>query len=270
MNEQYKNHGYCLLRSALPVDAVTALSDMVYGLITPYRGEIRRQDGKFAINEFYPGTTLVKNSILNAHLSLPDDLMPLSLALRRLITSAEIYERLHEIDGAEHYTVHQTIIFIASQSTIPHLDSWSMDTAPHGFAHTVWIPLEDMDYLSGLPAVVPWPVGKFMTEAELGLPDGDFSFRERHDRYCDALSERLQSTSADLHTLFMRKGDFAAWSSLTPHLSLPSSPSPRKRLSVQVLIRPTHHRWGNYVNQPAEWTPDRAEEVSDRFSFLEA
>ncbi len=268
MKEQYRKHGYHLFRSALPVDEVATIADMAFGMITSYRGEIRRQDGKFAVNEFYPASTLVKNSILNAHFSLPDDLKPLSIALRALITSPEVYENLHRLDGAEHYTVHQTIIFVSAQKTVPHLDSWSMDTAPHGFAHTLWIPLEDMDYLSGLPAVVPWPVGKFVAEAELGLPDGDFSFRERHDRYCEALTERLRNIGADVHTLFMRKGDFMVWSSLTPHFSLPSSPSPRKRLSVQVLIRPTHHRWGNFVNQPTEWTPDRAEKISDRFSFL--
>jgi Phytanoyl-CoA dioxygenase (PhyH) len=267
MKEQYQKNGYHPFRAVLPEDEVTALGDMVYDLITPYRGQIRRQDGNFAVNEFHPASSLVKNSILNAHFSLPDDLKPISLALRSLIASSQMYDSLHGLDGAEHYTIHQTIIFISAQITVPHLDSWSIDTAPHGFSHTVWIPLEDMDYLSGLPAVVPWPVGKFVTEADIGLPDGDFSFRERHDRYCEALTERLRSTGADVRTLFMRKGDFVVWSSLTPHFSLPSTPFPRRRLSVQVLIRPTHHRWGNFVVQPAEWTPDRAEQVSERFSF---
>jgi hypothetical protein len=268
MSEQYRTEGYQLFRSALPVDRVSALADTAYDLITPYRGEIRRQDGSLAVNEFHPATTLVKNSVLNAHFSLPDDLKPLSAALRALITSPEMYEKLNRLDGAAHYTIHQTILFVTAQTTVPHLDSWSMDTAPHGFAHTVWIPLEDVDYLSGLPAVVPWPVAKFVSEAELGLADGSFSFRERHDRYCEALLERLRRTSADVRTSFMRRGDILVWSSLTPHFSLPSSPFPRKRLSVQVLIRPTHHRWGNFVIQPERWTEDKAEQVSERFAIL--
>jgi hypothetical protein len=268
MDEHYKKNGYRLFRSVLPRDRVTALADLAFGLITPYRGEIRRQNGQFAVNEFHPGSTLVKNSILNAHFSLPNDIEPVCAALRRLVASSAMYDSLHWLDGAEQYTVHQTIIFMSAQTTVPHLDSWSMDTAPHGFAHTVWIPLEDMDYLSGLPAVSPWPVGQFVSEAELGLPDGQFTFRERHDRYCDALTERLRHTGADIHTLFARKGDIIVWSSLTPHFTMPSSPWPRKRLSIQILIRPTHHRWGNYVIQPAEWTADRAEKISDRFSFL--
>ena len=270
MNEQYQKHGYHLFRSALPEDEVTALAGMVHRMITPYRGEIRRQDGRFDFNEFHPSSLLVKNSLLNAHLSLPEDLKPISAALRALITSSRIGDCLRRLDGAEHYTIHQTLIFISAQTTLPHLDSWSMDTAPHGFAHTVWIPLEDMDYLSGLPALVPSPVGKLVTEAELGLPDLDLTFRQRHDRYCEALTEKLRSTRADIYTSFQSRGDVMTWSSLTPHFSLPSSPFPKKRLSVQVLIRPTHHRWGNFVNQPSQWTPDRAEQISDRFSFLVA
>jgi hypothetical protein len=66
----------------------------------------------------------------------------------------------------------------------------------------------------------------------------------------------------------MRKGDFMVWSSLTPHLSLPSRPRYARRLSLQVLIRPTHLRWGNFAVQPAKWTPDNAEKASDRFSFI--
>jgi hypothetical protein len=268
MNACYKECGYQHFRAALPVDKVSELADLAYRLITPYRGEILRQDGQYAFNEFHPFSLLVKNSVSNAHLRLPADLLPVSDALRALITSSAISDRLRQLDGADHYTVHQSIIFLSAQSTLPHIDSWSMDTAPHGFAHTLWIPLEDMDYLSGVPGVIPWPVGKFVPEAELGLPDIDLSFRERHDRYCGALSRKLLNDGAGIYTSFMRKGDFIVWGSLSPHFSLPSSPFPKKRLSLQVLIRPTHTRWGTFLNQPAQWTPDPTERISDRFSFL--
>jgi hypothetical protein len=125
-----------------------------------------------------------------------------------------------------------------------------------------------MDYLSGVPGIIPWPVGKFVTEAELGLPAGDLTFRQRHDRRCDALAKNLLNEGTAIYTSFMRRGDFLAWASLTPHFSLPSSPFPRRRLSLQVLIRPTHHRWGTFDNQPEKWFSDPAEQVSDRFAFV--
>jgi Phytanoyl-CoA dioxygenase (PhyH) len=281
MKRQYDENGYRLFRGAMPRDEIGALADTAYDLVTPYRGKILRQNGKFEFNEFLPEpayqhwgtdhgryTVLVANPLLNGHISLPEGLEPVSAAIRALITSPALYERLAELDGAEHYTIHQTILFIAAATTALHLDSWTLDTAPHGSAHTVWIPLQDMNYESGVPCVIPWPRNKIVTESELGLADSDLSFGERYERYQQALSRKLLESGPDVATSFMRKGDFMVWSSLTPHCSLPSRPRYIKRLSLQVLLRPTHLAWGNFVIQPAQWTPDRAEQVSDRFSFL--
>ena len=250
----------------MPVDEISRFADLAYKLITPYRGEILRQDGKLGFNEFHPATTLVKNSVSNAHVRLPADLKPVHDALRSLISSAPIYESLRQLDDAEHYTIHQTLIFISSQTTMPHLDSWSMDTVPQGFAHTLWIPLEDMDHLAGVPGVVPWPVGKVLSEAELGLATAGFSFHERHDRHYEALTKKLLAEGEGVYTSFMRKGDFLVWASLTPHFSFPSTPFPRRRLSIQVLIRPTRYKWGTFVDQPGPPAP--AERLSDRFDFI--
>jgi hypothetical protein len=281
MKRQYDESGYCLFRGAMPPDEINALHDTAYDLVTPYRGKILRQNGKLEFNQYLPEsayqhwgtdhggyTVLVANPLLNGHISLPEGLEPLSAALRALITSPAFYDRLAELDGAEHYTIHQTILFVAAQTTAIHLDSWTLDTAPHGAAHTVWIPLQDMNYESGVPCVIPWPRNKLVTESELGLVESDLSFGERYERYQQALSKKLMQSGPDVATAFMRKGDFMVWSSLTPHCSLPSRPRYIKRLSLQVLLRPTHLRWGNFVIQPAQWTPDRAEQVSDRFSFL--
>jgi hypothetical protein len=262
-------------------DEISALHDTAYDLVTPYRGRILRENGKLEFNQYLPeesfrpwGTdqdgyaVLVAYPLLNGHISLPEGLEPLSAALRALITSPALYDRLAELDGAEHYTIHQTILFVAAQKTAIHLDSWTLDTAPHGSAHTVWIPLQDMSHESGVPCVIPWPRNKIVTEEELGLAASDLPFGERYDRYQQALSRKLLESGPDVATSFMRKGDFMVWSSLTPHCTLPSRPRYVKRLSLQVLLRPTHLPWGNFVIQPPRWTPDRAEQVSDRFSFL--
>jgi hypothetical protein len=281
MKRQYDESGYCLFRGAMPADEISALHDTAHDLVTPYRGKILRQNGKLEFNQYLPEpayqhwgtdhggyTVLVANPLLNGHISLPEGLEPLSAALRALITSPALYDRLTELDGAEHYTIHQTILFVAAQTTAIHLDSWTLDTAPHGSAHTVWIPLQDMNYESGVPCVIPWPRQKLVTEAELGVAASDLPFGERYDRYQQALSRKLLDSGPDVATSFMRKGDFMVWSSLTPHCTLPSRPRYTKRLSLQVLLRPTHLPWGNFVIQPPQWTPDRAEQVSDRFSFL--
>jgi Phytanoyl-CoA dioxygenase (PhyH) len=283
MKSQYDERGYQVFRAAFSPDDVGALADMAYDLVTPYRGKILRQNGKLEFNEFLPQaayqhwgtdhgtyTVLIANPLLNGHMSLPEGLEPISAAVRALITSPALYSRLTQLDGADHYTIHQTILFIAASTTNIHLDSWTLDTAPHGSAHTVWIPLQDMDYESGVPCVMPWPRNKVVTESELGLTAADLPFGERYERYHQAFSKRLLASGPDVATSFMRKGDFVVWSSLTPHCTLPSRPRYIKRLSLQVLLRPTHLPWGNFVVQPKELEHHDAERVNERFSFLRA
>jgi hypothetical protein len=266
-NEQYQRRGYHRFHAAFPPEQVRDLANLVRRLIPPYRGPIRRNSGELEVNEFWPNTPYIRNALLNVHLSAPADLEPLSAAVSTLITSPALADRLRKFDSAEHYTIHQTILFISTPTTDIHIDSWSLDTVPHGSAHTVWIPLQDMNTGSGVPCVIPWPRGKLLTEAELGLPD-DGPPNARYDRYQQALTEKFLKGSPESIMPLMRVGDFIAWSSLTPHFTVPSQPWPKERLSLQVLIRPTHCPWGTFTTQPPASTDDRALRISERFSFL--
>lgn len=268
MDKQYQQQGFRFFRQAIPPEMASNLGELALRMVTPYRGELRRRTGRLEFNEFLPSSTLISNSLGNAHLGLPGELRPVYDALRALIVSPGIFSALHQLDGAAHYTIHQTILFFSSPIDGPHLDSFSLDTAPHGYAHTIWVPLEEMDRLSGIPAVVPWPIGKLLTETELGLLDVEMSAAERNNRYSIALTERLQRTSAPFQTSNMCPGDMLVWGSLTPHFSIPALPMGHRRLSMQVLVRPTHLRWGTFIRQPTEWTMDQVERVNDRFSFL--
>lgn len=267
MERDYQQRGYQVFRKVFPAEQITAVADMVRDLIIPYEGLIRRNNEQSEFNEFFPSSRLIKNALLNAHLTLPSGLEPLSAALRTLITSRALGERLYSLDGEEHYSIHQTILFMSAPTTGIHLDSWSIDTVPHGFSHTVWIPLQDMNTTSGAPSVIPWPKGKLVTEADLGL-SGIGPPHERYERYHQALSDRLLDASPEAVTPLMRSGDFVVWSPLTPHFTLPSRPWPAERLALQILIRPTRYAWGNYFIQPPRWTIDRAVRVTDQFSLL--
>lgn len=265
---QYRARGYHLFRRAFPADEIGAISDMIRRLIPSHSGELRRQDGSFAANRFFPGTTLVSNNLLHPHISLPGELAPLCAALRALITSSALAERLRSLDGVRHYTVHQSLLFFAAQTTELHLDSWSVDTAPLGHSHTVWIPLQDLDHRSGIPCVVPWPAGKVVTEQDLGLARDEAMSRDvRYERYHQALRAKLMAGSPEIATALMRKGDFMVWSSLTPHLTLPAQSFPSERLSLQVLIRPADRRWGDFLEQPYDRTSLQLKRVSKHFSI---
>jgi hypothetical protein len=265
VSRHYRRRGYQVFREAFPSSQIRAIADMARRLIPAYTGKLRRQDGNFAANEFFPGTQLVRNSPLHPNLPLPGELAPLSSALHALVTSPALAERLRLLDGASHYIIHQTLLFFAAQTTDLHLDSWSVDTAPRGHTHTVWIPLQDLDHRSGVPSVIPWPRGKVVTEAELGLPEAG-TRDERYARYHQALRARLQTASPEAVLPLLRMGDFIAWASLTPHFTLPVQSFPAERLSLQVLVRPADNRWGDFLGQPYDRTSVELQRASNRFS----
>ena len=263
----YHRRGYYVFRDVFPVEQVDALAHLARSMMPAYEGELLRQNGRAEANEFYPGTQLIRNPPFNLHLPLSSDLRPLSVALQSLITGPALADRLRELDGAEHYHINQTLLFFAAQTTEFHLDSWALDTVPHGGAHTLWIPLRDMDFKSGLPSILPWPLGKLVSEQELGL-SSDRSHADRYARYHEALSAKLLEDGPEIAAALVRRGDLMVWSSLTPHFTLPSQPFPTERLSLQVLVRPAHLKWGSFTVQPVDHPNTRVLPASDQFSFF--
>jgi len=266
-DRQYQDLGYKVLRSVLPTDSVDAIVEIVRNVVLPHQGPLLRQDGRMEPHEFFPGTTLIRSPLANAHLPISEVMEPLEAALTALVTSSQLAESLRKLDGADHYNIHQTLLFFATQTTELHLDSWGLDTAPHGFAHTLWIPLQDMTADSGLPCVIPWPRGKVVTEADLGLPNSG-SPADRYQRYHRALSAKLMADSPEVATAVVRRGDLIVWTSLTPHFTLPARHSPSERLSLQVLLRPMHTRWGNFIDQPPDHPTNRHIRKTERFSYF--
>jgi Phytanoyl-CoA dioxygenase (PhyH) len=263
----FRDRGYHVFRDAFPVEEIANIASMAR-LVSKFEGELHRQDGRFSTNEFFPDTELVRNPLLHPHISLPGPLAPLATALRSLVTSPVLADHLRELDGERHYIIHQVLLFFAAQTTELHLDSWSLDTMPLGRSHTVWIPLQDMDHGSGLPAVIPWRLGEVIREEALGLmPKGGDPREERYENYHRALRTKLLSGSPEIATSLLRVGDFMVWSSLTPHFSLPPRHFPAERLSLQVLIRPSRLRWGDFMEQPYGPTSVQLSKVSDRFSI---
>jgi hypothetical protein len=262
---QYRLQGYRLFRGVFTSELIEAIAGMVRELIPTYKGELRRQDGQFAANDFFPGTRLVRNSVLHPHVDLPAELEPLRTKLAGMVTSPAMAACLRQLDGVRHYIVHQSLLFFAAQTTELHLDSWSVDTAPLGRAHTAWIPLQDLDHRSGVPSLIPWPRGKVVTERELRLR-GDGSRDHRYDEYHRALRKMMLDRSPEAVNPLLRMGDIVVWSSLTPHFTLPAQSFPTERLSLQVLIRPAADRWGDFLSQPYDRTSVQIERATEHFS----
>jgi hypothetical protein len=268
VRDHYRSRGYQVFRQAFSREQVARVADHARE-VPGYAGELRRQDGQFAVNDFFPGTRLVRNSILHAHVSAPEPLTALAKGLFDLVTSDQLAARLHRLDGRKnHYVVHQTLLFFSVQTTELHLDSWSLDTRPLGRSHTAWIPLQDLDHRSGVPSVVPWPRHRALSEPDLGL-DPRGSRDERYERYHHALRQHILEQSPEAATPLLRMGDLIVWSSLTPHFTLPAQAFPAARLSLQVLLRPIDLRWGDFLEQPFDRTSIALRKVNRHFSVRE-
>lgn len=264
---QYEQQGYHVFRGALPKTAVETLAQVIRREVVPYQGPLLRQDGQIVPHDFFPGTTLVRNSLANAHLPLNEAMRPLEAALAAVVASPAVATRLHELDDARHYNIHQVLLFFAAQSTELHIDSWGLDTAPRGFAHTLWIPLQDMAPGSGLPSVIPWPRGEVLSEAALGLP-ATGSRGERYESYQRAFTDRVMAEGPEVATAVVRQGDLIVWTSLTPHFTFPPQLFPAERLSLQVLLRPIESLWGDFIDQPSTPPTNRHIRVNDHFSYF--
>jgi hypothetical protein len=268
VREHYRRRGYQVFRQAFNREQIATLADHARE-VSSYPGELRRQDGRFEVNDFFPGTRFVRNSILHAHLSLPEPLTALAKGMFDLVTCDQLAARLHQVDGRKnHYVVHQTLLFFSVQTTELHLDSWSVDTQPLGRSHTAWIPLQDLDHRSGVPSVIPWPRHRPLTERDLGL-DPRGTRDERYERYHHALRGHILKESPEAATPLLRMGDLVVWSSLTPHFTLPAQAFPAQRLSLQVLLRPIDLRWGDFLEQPFDQTSVALRKVNRHFSVRE-
>jgi ectoine hydroxylase-related dioxygenase (phytanoyl-CoA dioxygenase family) len=191
------------------------------------------------------GTRIPNDGLLNPHAQ--PETGRTAAAIETLLLTEAFADLLTTIDGAGNYTVRQTIIFFMPPGTHLHVDGWGFDTQPRGFAHTLWIPLEPITRDNGPVAIVPWPRGKVVSPAELGVeepsepPDGS---RRPHKAYHAALEAHLREHAPDAVVPDLDPGDLVAFASTTPHRTLPfQSPS---RWAMQILVRPSNLRWGSW------------------------
>lgn len=242
----YEQQGYQIFRYALNADAASRTIEAVKGEVFSHQCPLLRYpSGKIEPHKF--DGNQISNYLLDPHLAKT---LPLTCAaLIDLVCSPELWRCLNQLDGQDEYTVHQILLFFTGPGMDIHVDGWFFDTTPQGYAHTVWIPLEDLTADNGPVFVYPTPRGRFIDEAELGL-EGLFSAPDdekltRYHRYQNAIIGRCRKFQSSVVSPQMSLGDFTVWTSLTPHGSFPARKG-TSRLSLQVLVRPTSYDWGRF------------------------
>jgi len=234
----YARHGYAIFRGAIEQAKIDALRETLASeVIASERAFLRHKSTKHEANVFLPGTRIPNDGLLNPHAQ--PETPRTAAAIESLLLTDTVADLLTSIDGAQNYTVQQTIVFFMPPGTGLHLDGWSFDTEPRGFGHTLWVPLEPVTLRNGPLAIVPWPRGKVVSPSELGLESA-----KAFEAYHVALRQHLRRHAPDCVVPQLEPGDLVAFASTTPHGTLPfDQPA---RCAMQVIVRPSNLRWGSW------------------------
>lgn len=236
----YERYGYAIFRGAVEQGKIEALrAALETEVIASNAAFLRHKSLNREPNIFRDGTRIPVDGLLNPH-AQPESPRT-AAAIEALLLTDRIADLLASVDGAQSYTVHQTIVFFTPPGTGLHLDGWSLDTEPRGFGHTLWVPLEPVTLHNGPLAIVPWPRGKVVAPSELGV---EAASAQTYHSYHAALNGYLRRHAPDCVVPQLDPGDLVAFASTTPHGTLPyEQPS---RLAMQVIVRPSNLRWGSW------------------------
>jgi ectoine hydroxylase-related dioxygenase (phytanoyl-CoA dioxygenase family) len=244
----YQKYGYAIFRAVLPTEKIDALRATVESeVIASDRAFLRHKSTAREPNCFIEtgGQRVLANALLNPHAQ--EETPRTAAAIEALLLTETVADLLTSVDGANNYTVQQTILFFTPPGTDLHLDGWGFDTEPRGLGHTIWIPLEEVTLRNGPLAIVPWPRGKIVSPVELGVEEPTEPADDRHrpyEAYHVALSAHLRRHAPDCVVPQLEPGDLVAFASSTPHGTLPfATPS---RWAMQVIVRPSNLRWGSW------------------------
>jgi hypothetical protein len=108
---------------------------------------------------------------------------------------------------------------------------------------TMWIPLEGVNADNGPLAIVPWKLGRGLSQDDLGICR-DCSYEQYHDALVNFLCREERVVP------HFSPGDFVVFSSLTPHGTMPRRHENASRRSMQVIVRPMHLPWSIWSGPP--------------------
>jgi ectoine hydroxylase-related dioxygenase (phytanoyl-CoA dioxygenase family) len=236
----YESHGYAIFRGAIERASIDALHAALDTEVIASNGAfLRHKSLQRDPNIFLAGTSIPADGLLDPHAQ--SETPRTAAAIESLLLTDRIADLLTSIDGAQNYTVHQTIVFFTPPGTGLHLDGWSFDTDPRGFGHTVWVPFEPVTLRNGPLAIVPWPRGKVVAPSEFDIA---LASAETYESYHAGLSAYVRRHAPDCVVPQLDPGDLVVFASTTPHGTLPFQEPSRR--AMQVIVRPSNLRWGSW------------------------
>lgn len=226
----YKTEGYVVCQNLVPVELIDKLLNLYKQQIVPSEEKFLRQmTNQHELND--PNEFgYVKQDFLDVHNY--EKFPEFSTSVKEILCSDAIQNTLKEITGYNSFRWMQSLLFDANRETIPHHDSYYLDTVPAGHLTAVWIALEDIDERAGRFYVIP----KSTNDVVYNLP---------HPQWLAKMQEYFDSNLDKIVAPALSKGDALFWNSEIIHGALPTGDQRFSRKSLTGHFVPTEYKYGN-------------------------
>ena len=181
----------------------------------------------------YNHNGLLEESIQNPHA------YPWSQSVRDAVINILCHKNVTDslknvIDSNERSAIWQSMYFDKSTGTLPHQDSYYLDTDPFGGVVGIWFALEDITMEAGLFYVIPGSHkdGILFKESQCG---GRY---EDHDKFTQTMVDYEKKNKDKVTPMLVNKGDIVIWNSTLVHGAFNSSSSTKSRKSLTAHYFP--------------------------------
>ena len=224
----YKKNGYTVVKNLIPYelieDVLKIYTRLIYQKPLIYTQSTHKWEEIQLDNE-----GLIIQSILNP--STLKTLHPLNDCLEEIIYHKNIEKVLSIIFNEKAFKIGcwQDMFFDKSTATIPHIDSWYLDTLPKGDLLGAWIALEDIDGKGGAFVVYP--------KTHLRDKTSEWS-QLNHKEYLSWASKLAEKNKRK--ELLIKKGDAVFWHPSLLHGSTDFESSNKTRKSITAHYFPNN------------------------------
>lgn len=230
LRQQYETNGYVVCRNLVPPELIDNLVKLYKEQIVTSKQPFLRQ----MTNQFEPNDLTefgyVKQDFLDVHNY--NDFPEFNTGVKDILCSDAIQNALKQITGSQSFKLMQSLIFDLSRETVPHQDSYYLDTVPSGHVTAVWVALEDIDERAGRFYVMPKTADVDLHSDTPNLPH--WEWLGRMGKYFGANQDKVVAPA-------LKKGDALFWDGRLVHGALQIQDPTFSRKSMTAHYIPTEY-----------------------------
>ena len=207
IKEKYNKYGYVICRNLIDdhliEDCLKEIKNCIKNKPLVYTQSTHKWQN-LEVDKF----NLIKESILNP--SNLGTIKPLSKTIKNIIYNQKIFDTLKVIFESNNLTKicsWQDMLFDRSTGTIPHIDSWYLDTLPRGNLLGAWFALENIKKENGSFYIFP----------KTHTLNWEETFEMSHNEFVNYIKKYTEANFSQKKELHLNKGDVVFWNSLLIH-----------------------------------------------------